>query len=98
MSCGENGIDERELPKIRHDFARLALGMISSDAWDNLPQINRLAKISGQQEIMHTVSSLSKTSQDEENGGLPRRTIFTLDARNSKCKIFFIMILPFSPQ
>jgi hypothetical protein len=78
--------------------ARLALGMISSDAWDNLPQINRLAKISGQQEIMHTVSSLSKTSQDEENGGLPRRTIFTLDARNSKCKIFFIMILPFSPQ
>ncbi|KAL3826691.1 hypothetical protein ACHAXA_001214 [Cyclostephanos tholiformis] len=70
--------------------ARFALGMISSDVCDN-PQITRLAKVSIQQEIMHTVSSLSKTSPDEENCGLPRRSIFTHDTRNSTCKILHFL-------
>ena len=65
--------------------ARLALGMISNDICDNLPQITRLEKGSIHKEIMHTVSSLSMTVPDKENGGLPRRTMFTLDTINSKC-------------
>ena len=65
--------------------ARLALGMISNDICDNLPQITRLEKGSSHKEIMHTVSSLSMTVPDKENGGLPRRTMFTLDTMNSKC-------------
>ena len=65
--------------------ARLALGMISSDICENLPQITRLEKYSSLKEIMHTVPSLSMTVPDKENGGLPRRTMFTLDTINSKC-------------
>jgi hypothetical protein len=65
--------------------ARLALGMISNDICDNLPQITRLEKGSIHKEIMHTVSSLSMTVPDKENCGLPRRTMFTLDTINSKC-------------
>jgi len=65
--------------------ARLALGVISNDICDSLPQITRLEKRSSHKEIMHTVPSLSMTVPDKENGGLPRRTIFTLDTINSKC-------------
>jgi hypothetical protein len=65
--------------------ARLALGMISSDNFDNIPETTRLGKDS--KEIMHTVPSLSMTVPDKGNCGLPRRTIFTLDTINSKCQI-----------
>jgi hypothetical protein len=67
--------------------ARLALGMIPNDICDSLPQITRLEKDSCHKAIMHTVPNLCTTVSDQKNGGLPRRTIFTHDTINSKCKV-----------
>ena len=71
--------------------ARVVLGLNSEvNICDTVPN-TRLEQDSSQQEdVMHIVPNLCKTFADEENDGLPKRTIFTYDYTNCKsCTQFF---------
>ncbi|KAL7548119.1 hypothetical protein ACHAWF_011412 [Thalassiosira exigua] len=73
----------RELTKKWQQEARLALGTSSREViCESFLQSTRLDKDSGRCGAMLLDPNLCKTVTDEENGGLPRRIIFTYDRSN----------------